>query len=419
LTQADRHLVWMAGVSWDGIRGTDRHMVSAMTRHAPILWVDPPVSPMTPAARRAGFRRTFRPVISPVDERITRLSPVALPGLTRPVIRATTVPLVRAQVRWAVRRLGVKPFAAVASHLDTALGRWGDTVLNVLYGTDDYVAGAKLTGLSARRLMKLEQRSLARADVAMAVSPQLAARWARLGAEPVVIPNGCHLTRGRSETVPPAVRDLPAPVVGLVGQLSERIDLDILDAIADAGFSLLVIGPANPDWEPKRFPALMARPRVHYAGRITAEEVPSYLAAMHIGITPYTHSPFNHASFPLKTLEYLGAGLPVVSTDLPTARWLRDDLARTSQAALGDQILALADSPADFVAAIRRIAGDPGGSAATGRDHHPTDRSPALADHCRTFAERHSWSSRAAVFAAVIGLSSSSQASPDPSMAGL
>ena len=329
MTQTNRHLVWMAGVSWDGIRGTDRHMVSAMTRHASILWVDPPISPMTPAARRAGFRRTFRPVISPVDDRITRLSPVALPGLTRPVVRATTAPLVRAQVRWAVRRLGIEPFAVVASHLDTALGGWGNSVVNVLYGTDDYVAGARLTGLSARRLRKLEQRSLARADVVMAVSPQLADKWARPGAEPVLIPNGCHLTRGSSETFPPAVRNLPPPVVGLVGQLSERIDLDILNGIADAGFSLLVIGPADPAWEPQRFPALIARPHVHYAGRIPAEEVPSYLAAMHIGITPYAHSPFNHASFPLKTLEYLGAGLPVVSTDLPTARWLRDDLART------------------------------------------------------------------------------------------
>lgn len=271
---------------------------------------------------------------------------------------------------------------------------------------------AKLTGLSARRLGRLEQRSLARADVVMAVSPQLADKWARHGAQPVLIPNGCHLTRGNSETVPLAVRNLPPPVVGLVGQLSERIDLDILNGIADAGFSLLMIGPANPDWEQRRFPALIARPRVHHAGRIPAEEVPSYLAAVHIGITPYAHSAFNRASFPLKTLEYLGSGLPVVSTDLPTARWLRDDLACTSQAALGDQILALADSPMDFVAAIRRMTGDPGRPVAT-------DRPPAIADHCRAFAERHTWLARANDFADVIGLSSSSEAPSDPSLAGL
>lgn len=418
MTEAHRYLVWLAGVSWDGIRGTDRHMVDAMTRYARILWVDPPISPMTSSARRAGLRRAFGPVISPVNDRITRLSPVALPGFTRPVIRATTISLVRAQIRWAIRRMDIEPFAVVASRLDTALGHWGGNVRNVLYGTDDYVAGARLTGLSARRLEKLEKRSLARADIVMAVSPQLVDRWAGLGAEPVLVPNGCQLNRGGSEIVRPAMPSLPRPVVGLVGQLSERIDLDIVTAIADAGFSLLVVGPVSPTWEPKRFPELMARPRVHYTGRIPAEEVPAYLAVMNIGITPYSHSSFNQASFPLKTLEYLGAGLPVVSTDLPASRWLRDDLARTTEPALGDQILALADKPADFVAAVRRIAGDPDAPAPASPGCRPADGASAMADHCRSFAERHSWSSRADSFASAIGLSSSSQIRPDPSMAG-
>ena len=44
---------------------------------------------------------------------------------------------------------------------------------------------------------------------------------------------------------PRAARDLPPPVVGLVGQLSERIDLDILDGLVDAGFALLIVGPAK------------------------------------------------------------------------------------------------------------------------------------------------------------------------------
>ena len=44
-----RHLVWIASVPWDGIPGTERQMVTAMTRHARVLWVDPPLSVITPA----------------------------------------------------------------------------------------------------------------------------------------------------------------------------------------------------------------------------------------------------------------------------------------------------------------------------------------------------------------------------------
>lgn len=400
---SDNHLVWFAGVSWDAVRGTDRLMVSALSDRASILWVDPPVSPMTSHKHRFKAARILAPIISAVDGRVTRLTPVALPGLTRPVVRLTTASLVRGQVRWALRRKGIRPFAVVASHLEGVLGGWGNNVVNVLYGTDDYVAGAELMGLSARRLRTLERRALARANVVIAISPRLTEKWVRLGAKPVLIPNGCLLVRASVDTLPSAVRALPSPVVGLVGQLTDRIDLDLLNGIADAGFSLLLVGPHDPRWEPKRFAALISRPCVHYAGPVPAEAVPSYLAAIDVGITPYRDSPFNLASFPLKTLEYLGAGRPTVSTDLPAGRWLRDDLVNSEQASVADQVLALAHGPAEFVAALRRMAGDPSGQTLSNRNACVTG-AVGIAEPCRAFAQRHSWTRRAEAFAAAIGL---------------
>ena len=52
------------------------------------------------------------------------------------------------------------------------------------------------------------------------------------------------------------------------------------------------------------------------------QELPSYLRVIDVGLTPYSQSDFNRASFPLKTLEYLAAGRPVVASDLPANRWL-------------------------------------------------------------------------------------------------
>ena len=161
---------------------------------------------------------------------------------------------------------------------------------------------------------------------------------------------------------------LPRPVLGLVGQLSERIDLDILTALSDAGFALLLVGPRDPRWEAERFAELAGRPAVHYTGRVPAASVPAYLAAIDVGITPYTASDFNRASFPLKTLEYLAAGRPVVSTDLPGARWLLEDLARAGLAVAGEgpaEIMTLASTPAEFVSAVRRMVPGPARSGKT------------------------------------------------------
>ena len=90
----------------------------------------------------------------------------------------------------------------------------------------------------------------------------------------------------------------------------------------------------------------------------------------------------------MKTLEYLAAGRPVVSTDLPGARWLLEDLA---QARLGQvtgegpaEIMTLASTPAEFVSAVRRMVPGPRG-----------EQEQARREQCRAFAARHSWARRA------------------------
>jgi teichuronic acid biosynthesis glycosyltransferase TuaH len=405
----DPYLVWIANKLWEQ-PGIDRRMTREMERYARILWVDPPVSLATSAQRRLGAARTVRPVLAEVSDNVTRLTPAALPGMSRFGIRATTAPLVRAQVRWALRRTGIKPYAVVTTGLEDVLGRWGSGVLSALHGTDDYVAGADLMGIPASRVRAQERRSVARADVVTALSPLLAERWSALRGAPVpLIPNGCSPVRVGTHFLAPAIRDLPRPIVGLVGRLNPRIDLDLVEAIADAGFSLLLVGPHDPRWEPRRFCALIARPGVHYAGRVPEEEAPAYIAAADIGITPYVDSPFNRASFPLKTLDYLSAGRPAVSTILPAARWLLDDLTRSAGEIPPDRILALTNDRADFVSAVRHMVGDPG-QPSRGR----ADRESARAERCRAFAGRHTWSSRADALAAAIGLTAGRPVSQPP-----
>ena len=190
-------------------------------------------------------------MLSPVNKRLVRLTPAALPGMTRVGVRSSTAPLVRAQVRSALRRTGTQPVAVVSTSLIDVLGRWDEGVVNALHGTDDYVAGAELMGLSARLLRAQERQALSRADVVTALSPLLAERWSALRGRPVpLIPNGCTPVSASANPVAPALR---RPVVGLVGRLNARIDLDIVEAIADAGFSLLIVGPHNPQWGPVAF----------------------------------------------------------------------------------------------------------------------------------------------------------------------
>ena len=146
----------------------------------------------------------------------------------------------------------------------------------------------------------------------------------------------------------------------------------------DRGVSLLLVGPLDPKFEPTRLRALLAREDVQWVGPQPFERLPGYMALIDVGLVPYTSSAFNLSSFPLKTLEYLSAGLPVVSTNLPATRWL------------DTKLVDIAADPDSFGAVAARLA----------QSRWNAD----LIDDRRSFAAQHDWSERAAAWADLLGI---------------
>ncbi|MGY1631526.1 glycosyltransferase [Geodermatophilus sp. SYSU D01186] len=366
--QNEEVIVYCAGTSYEGIAGTDVHMARQLSRHAPVLYVDPPV-PLLPG-RGGLLDRRWGPTLRQVDDALVRLTPRALPGHTRRFVDRTTTSLLRRQVEQAVRALGVRVAAVVVATLEDLLDVC-DAPRRVFYGTDDYVAGAELMGLRRSALMRAEVRQLAKATDVVAVSPCLLHRWSGGGRSPVLLTNGCDVEAfSRTDSAPrPTDLRLTGPIAGVVGHISARTNMDMLEAVAASSMSLLLLGPVDRRFAPDRMRRLLRRPNVQAVGQKRFAELPSYLGAIDVGLTPYADTPFNWASFPLKTLEYLAAGLPVVSTDLPATRWLGTDL------------IAKVEDPKSFAdAALRAVA-----------DAHD----PALVEARRAFAEQHSWERRA------------------------
>jgi teichuronic acid biosynthesis glycosyltransferase TuaH len=242
--------------------------------------------------------------------------------------------------------------------------------LRIMYGTDDFAAGGALMDLSPQWLARQETAQLDRANRIIAVSEGLVERWGGMGYNVTFIPNGCDAERYANVEDAPAACDvqLAGPIAGVIGHLSERLDMNYLTAVADTGCSLLLVGPRQASFEPVRMDALLDRPNVQWVGPKSFEELPSYLKAIKVGLTPYANSHFNRASFPLKTLEYLAAGRSAISTDLPASRWLDSDL------------ITIRDTPADFAAAtVQELA-------------KPDDAE--VLQHRREFAANHSWDAR-------------------------
>jgi glycosyltransferase involved in cell wall biosynthesis len=308
-------LVYVSGADWDAMAGTDRQLVGALASSHPVVWIDSPRS-----VRRS--RDGFRPVtITKPHPNITRLSVLGPPGLSRPGIRALSHWWGLAVLRWHLRREHLQPSAVIVSSPAPVLPFLrGVPGRKVYFATDDFVEAATIWGVGADYLRRSREANLGAADLVLAVTPALARHLQRGPVEPFWFPNGTDLDRYRGISDADRATDirLPSPIAGVVGQFNERTDLSALRAVQSAGISLLLVGPNRFRSKESRtaFLDLTALPGVQWVGPVPRDSLPGYFRSIDVGLTPYADTAFNRRSYPLKTVEYLAAGLPVVSTDV-------------------------------------------------------------------------------------------------------
>lgn len=143
---------------------------------------------------------------------------------------------------------------------------------------------------------------------------------------------------------PPDISELPRPVIGYFGTISERVDFEIITQLADhfSHGTIALIGPIH-------LPAhlLPQRSNIHYLGLRRNFELPAYAQAFDVALIPFRITEATVKLNPVKTLEYLAAGLPVVATSLP-------DLVK-----FYSEIVHIAASPDEFVEAVQRVLAQP------------------------------------------------------------
>ncbi len=270
--------------------------------------------------------------------------------------------LLRVRIRRAARRLAPGPFQ-VWTFLPNTVDYVADLdpTLLVYYCVDDW---AHAQGYDGAALAALERRLCARADLVFATSERLAAAKRQLNPHTYAAPHGvdhAHFARALEAATPvaPEIAGLPGPIVTVVGLLDERVDLALVARLAarrpDA--SIVLVGRAHVDLAPLR----RAHPNVHWAGHCPYARLPEVLRGSAVALVPFVVNEYTRHVNPVKLREYLSAGLPVVSTDLPEvaryARWCR--IARDPDAFVAAVSEALAaDTPADRRARSEAMRGE-------------------------------------------------------------
>ena len=140
-----------------------------------------------------------------------------------------------------------------------------------------------------------------------------------------------HFARARDDAVqiPQAMRDMHgmhgmrgmrAPVFGFFGMIADWIDLDLIAELARRRpeWSFVLLGQPSTSID-----VCADLSNVHLLGRVPFDALPGYCKAFDVGLIPFRINRLTQHVNPIKLREYLAAGLPVVSTDLPEVRRYR------------------------------------------------------------------------------------------------
>lgn len=122
-----------------------------------------------------------------------------------------------------------------------------------------------------------------------------------------------HFARAKNGLILPIdIAAIHHPIVGYFGVIDERLDLKMIEETAKnlEGVSFVFIGPVVKISD-SDLPRL---PNIYYLGMKAYQTLPNYLKAFDIAMMPFALNDATKFISPTKTLEYMAAGKPIIST---------------------------------------------------------------------------------------------------------
>jgi glycosyltransferase involved in cell wall biosynthesis len=337
-------IVCLSHLRWDFVFQRPQHLMSRAARDRRVFYVQPPI----------GSKYPDRYVVKRRARGLSIVVPVLGPGMgaasLSPVKEAARLAALRDRIDELIENEGIRNYVLwYYTPMAIPVSRQLDPVA-VVYDCMDELA---LFKRAPRRLLEYEAELFDRADVVFTGGRSLyeAKRTRHPNVHP--LPSSvdvAHFARARDVVADPADQAaLPHPRLGYFGVIDERMDMKLVQAVADArpDWSIVMVGPVA-----KITKRDTARARnIHYLGKKSYDELPAYLAGWDVALLPFARNEATRFVSPTKTPEYLAAGRPVVSTSI-----------RDVVHPYGVQgLVRIADSAAEYVAAVEEaLTEDPG-----------------------------------------------------------
>jgi len=292
--------------------------MSRFARSAPVLFVRP-ISIQHVITKPYERRKK---VLRRNGENLYIYSPIVLPwGRRVPLIRWLNEFIIRRLVKRRIRKIGLKKFALwiYAPVSEYLVGKLGESL--VVYDCTD--AWWKFTDVP-KYIVRREKRLSERADVLFAGTGMVYDEKSRINGNSHLFTCGVDYEHfnppeaGDNESLA-AFENITRPIIGYFGLIDrQRLDVELLAKMAQGhpDWSIVLIGPV----QDRECYVLKKYSNVHFIGLVSYEELPRYVRYFDVAMIPYSINEGTRYINPTKLLEYMAAGKPVVSSDIPEIR---------------------------------------------------------------------------------------------------
>ncbi|MGE3509091.1 MAG: glycosyltransferase family 9 protein [Vicinamibacterales bacterium] len=306
--------------NWDYCWTGKQHLMVGLARRGhQVLYVDPD-SIETPTRRDRW--RALAPVATGVSLRRTPDGVLIHTHVHAPPLRYRLNQWRRpAILSSTLERLGFNDPVVLTLHPSAApLAATVRSRARVHYAVDESTAFPNLSPAEREQLRAFEEQLIRSADVVLGISPRLVARLGARHPRTYLQPSGAAVEAfapGRLAALEghPDLVSLPAPRLGVIGQIDERVNQPLVVTLARSrrDWQFVLVGRVKPGVDVS---TLLAEPNIHLIGYIAYEQLPSVMRELDVGLVPYVLNDLTQSCSPLKVYEYLAAGLPVVSSPL-------------------------------------------------------------------------------------------------------
>lgn len=185
-------------------------------------------------------------------------------------------------------------------------------ILKLYYSSDNHEKASQ-----NKKFLLSEDKIINSSNLIFVTSQKLFEKFKEKNKNIFKIPSGVELNKfnlTKNIKIPEELKKIPKPIIGFIGGINDKINLDLLLFSADKlnNYSFVMIGEVENDLKNK----LLNKKNIHILGKKKHSDLVNYIQYFDCAIMPYKINSFTDSVYPAKLNELLAVGKPVVSTNI-------------------------------------------------------------------------------------------------------